>query len=78
VRAPVTVCDPIGKGKRKQHDNEDFKKRVHDAADDLVLRPTQFKANNGFSNLDLDQITDEAFSEIAHVIVGDCYERRSR
>jgi hypothetical protein len=51
VRASVTVSDPTGKNKSKQHDKEDFKKRVHDTIGDLVLAPTQFSANNGFLTL---------------------------
>jgi hypothetical protein len=50
----ASASDPIGNSKNKQHDNEDFKKRVHDR---VGLVPTQFKANKGLRDLDLDQTT---------------------
>jgi hypothetical protein len=53
----LSGSDPIGKGKGKQHDNEKLKKQVHNTAGDLVFSQPQFKANKGFSNLDLDQMT---------------------
>jgi hypothetical protein len=55
ICASVTIGKPIDKSKCKHDDNEKLQKRVHDTRRSPHLGAGEFKANNGFCDLDLDQ-----------------------
>lgn len=52
----ASVSEPIHSSKSKHHDNENFKKRIHDTVG-AALELSPIKANDGLLDLDLDQTT---------------------